>query len=206
MLVPRRRFRRVTLTMRSPVVLIALVAAAGCTSTPRTAMPRPAAKPKVVEHPDRIFVREVLVAMDDFTDEACACADASCVSAVQVRINQWAEPRLPRMKALTPTAEENERADALHSRMHGCMTRFDEPPMPLTGAAILGQLESFKDEICACTEPTCVAGVQDRMMAWALANLEAMKGINPTSDEDAQAERIDAELAACMRRIDGVAP
>lgn len=206
MLVPRCRFRQLDLSMRSPVVLIALVAAAGCHSTPPTAAPRPAPTPPVAEHPDRIFVREVLVAMNDFTDEACACTDATCVSAVQGRMNEWAEPRLPRMKALTPTAEENERADALHSRMHGCMTRFDEQPMPLTGAAVLDQLDSFKTEICACTEPACVAGVQDRMMAWAVTNIEAMKGIDPTPDEDARAERIDAELAACMRRIDGVAP
>jgi hypothetical protein len=192
--------------MRSQVVLFALVAAAGCHATPRAATSPPAPKPKVAEHPDRAFVREVLVAMNDFTDEACACADAICVSAVQVRMNDWAEPRLPRMKTLTPTAEENERADALHSRMHGCMTRFDDSPMPLTSSAILGQLESFKAEICACTEPSCVAGVQERMMAWALANLDAMKGVSPTPDEDAQADRIDAELAACMRRIDGVAP
>jgi hypothetical protein len=192
--------------MRSPVVLIALVAAAGCHSTPRTATPQPAPKPKVVEHPDRIFVREVLVAMNDFTDEACACADATCLGAVQVRMNHWAEPRLPRMKSLTPTAEENRRADSLHTRMQGCMTRFHEEPMPLTSGAILGQLETFKNEICACTEPTCVASVQERMMAWALANLEAMKGVSPTDDEDAQAERIDAELVACMQRIDGVTP
>jgi hypothetical protein len=194
-------------SMRSSAVSIALAAVAGCHSTPHPEAPRPAPKPKVAEHPDRAFAREVLGAMNDFTDEACACADASCVSSVQVRMNQWAEPRLPRMKALTPTADENERASALHSRMQVCLTRFDEPTtMPLTGAAILDQLSSFKDEICACTEPTCVAGVQERMMAWALANLEAMKGIDPTSDEDAQAERIDAELAACMRRIDGISP
>src|SRR5205085_12592815 len=110
--------------MRSRVVLIALVAAAGCHSTPRIATPRPAPTPQVAEHPDRIFVREVLVAMNDFTDQACACTDATCVSAVQVRMNDRAEPRLPRMQSLTPTAEENERANALHARMHGCLTRF----------------------------------------------------------------------------------
>ncbi|MBZ0237782.1 MAG: hypothetical protein K8M05_36040 [Deltaproteobacteria bacterium] len=154
-------------------------------------------------HPDRVLAREVLVIMRGFTDEACACADHACVSGVQARMAEWAAPRLPRIQELTPTAEENEAAEALQVRMQGCLARLAPPVMPLTGAVVLGQLRGFKDDICACRDKACVAGVQERMLAWAVENLEAMKGLEPTKAEGAEAELIDTELTACIERIDG---
>lgn len=144
--------------------------------------------------------------MSGFTDEACACTDASCVEAVRARMGEWAHPRLARIQLLRPTDDENHRAEVLQARMQGCLERFTAPPMELTGTVILAQLETFKNEICACTDQACVAGVQQRMLAWAMANLDAMKDIDPTADEDAAAERIDAELATCIARFEGAEP
>ncbi len=204
--------------MRSPVVLVLVLVAvvvAGCRSAPGPRAPagapaiapvattaaRPA--PASALYPDRVLAREVLVTMRGFTDEACACADRACVADVQTRMAAWAAPRLPRIQRLTPTADENEAAEALHVRMQVCLDRLAPAVMPLTGAVVLGQLRGFKDDICACRDKTCVAGVQERMLAWAVENLEAMKGLEPTPAEGEEAELIDTELSACIERIDG---
>lgn len=203
--------------MRSTVALFALVAAAGCRPIPNGAAPTQAAaspraapvarpSPASATHPDRVLAREVLVAMSDFTDEACACPDAACVGAVQSRMSAWAGPRLARIQAMTPTDAENASAEALQVRMQGCLTKHTAPVMPLTGTVILSQLRGFTGEICACADAVCVGEVRQRMLAWAMANLDAMKDIDPTAEEDAEADRIDSELAACTARIEGQTP
>lgn len=150
-----------------------------------------------------MVAREVLVAMTGFTDDACACTDGACVAAVQARMGEWAEPRLPRIQEVRPTAQENEAAEAIQVRMQGCLSKFAAPAvMPLTGALILEQLGGWKDQICACSDKACVADVQRRMLTWAMENMDAMKGVEPTADEDAEANRIDGELATCIARID----
>jgi hypothetical protein len=201
--------------MRSPVVLFVAVVVVGCQSSSRSrALAKPpkaapvaptAARPAPASalHPDRVMAREVLVTMRSFTDEACACEDQACVAAVQARMAEWAEPRLPRIQELKPTAEENEAAEAIHVRMQVCLARVAPPVMPLTGPVVLGQLRDFKDDICACKDKECVAGVQQQMLAWAVENLEAMKGLEPTKAEGAEAELIDTQLTACIERIDG---
>lgn len=144
--------------------------------------------------------------MTSFTDETCACTDAECVRAVQARLADWAQPRLARIQALRPTDAENAAAEALQVRMQRCLVERTAPPMQLTGSMILTTLEAFKDEICACGDQACIAGVQQRMLSWAMANLDAMKGVDPTDEEDAAAERIDSELAACTTRFTRTAP
>jgi hypothetical protein len=203
--------------MRSPLVLAALVAVAGCHSVAATAPPTAAkssatrgpvarAAPASAAHPDRVMAREVLAAMNGFTDEACACTDATCVAAVQARMGEWAAPRLPRIQALRPTAEENTAAEAIQVRMQGCLVAFTAPVMPLTGDLILSQLRNWKEQVCECTDQACVADVQQRMLAWAMANLDAMKGVEPTADQDAEADRLDAELATCIARLEAGKP
>lgn len=200
--------------MRSPVVLFVLAAVAGCHPAPRTqptvartepvaGTPVARAAPASALHPDRVLAREVLVAMTRFTDEACACTDATCASAVQARLGEWASPRLARIQTLKPTADENRAAEAIQLRMQGCMAQFTAPSvMPLTGALILQQLHGWKDRVCACTDKACVADVQRQMLAWAMENMDAMKGVEPTEDEDAEADRLDGELATCIARIE----
>jgi hypothetical protein len=208
---------RVRFRMRSPLVALALVSVAGCHAVPtRAAAPAatkvtsssgPVARPAPASaaHPDRLLAREVLAAIGRFTDEACACADASCVGEVQMRMGAWAKPRLPRIQLLKPTEAENAAAEALQVRMQSCLARHEAPPMLLTGRVVLDQLAEWKTQICACTDQACVQGVQEQMMTWAAANLDAMKGLEPTADEDAEADRIDSELNACIARIESSA-
>src|SRR5688572_2488732 len=97
--------------MRSPLLLLALVAVAGCRPVPTAGPAAPAATqmsaraapgarpaPASAVHPDRVMAREVLTTMRDFTDQACECADAACVSDVQARMGDWARPRLARIQ------------------------------------------------------------------------------------------------------------
>ncbi len=77
-----------------------------------------------------------------------------------------------------------------------------EKPKPKTpGEEILGKMEEFKDAACRCKDLVCAEKVESDMMEWAMKNMEKMKDLKPTKEEDERAGKISEAMQACKEKL-----
>ncbi|MEZ4401883.1 MAG: hypothetical protein R3B06_17775 [Kofleriaceae bacterium] len=67
--------------------------------------------------------------------------------------------------------------------------------------AMLKKLEAFRDEACACPEPTCVFDVERAMKNWLITEGPKLMGVKTTPAQDARGQAASAAMEACVERI-----
>lgn len=70
----------------------------------------------------------------------------------------------------------------------------------------IARMREYKADLCACADATCAEDVQKKLMDWAVAHMEDIKEFEPTPEQEAEADKIEEELAVCEARFEGVAP
>lgn len=71
--------------------------------------------------------------------------------------------------------------------------RFDE---------ILGELESFKTQMCACKDAACADQVMDARREYRKTMRQKLeKGAKATEEQDRRGKALEAELQACRRAL-----
>jgi hypothetical protein len=76
----------------------------------------------------------------------------------------------------------------------GSKDKFDE---------VLGEMGSFKDKMCACTDKACVDKVQDDWRTFRKGMKEKIsKDLKPTDAQDKKARELDDEMRTCRRKFD----
>jgi hypothetical protein len=116
--------------------------------------------------------------IDALQAQACACTDAPCRTALA--------PRL---------AEHRQRFELVAAATTACLPGSNDD-----AEKVLRKLRSVHHEICACADTACVEASQARMMKWMLANAESFKDVEPTAEQEATADKLDAEMDACRER------
>jgi hypothetical protein len=82
--------------------------------------------------------REVMAKFEEIKSKMCACADRACADRIQKELERWSDTMTPKVKAKTPTAEEQKRATELMTAYAECSikaraeakTEADDPPPP----------------------------------------------------------------------------
>lgn len=62
----------------------------------------------------------------------------------------------------------------------------------------LAQMETFKNQMCACKDAACTKDVTDKMTKWAADHKQDGKPGDMTDDQKKKASAISDELAKCM--------
>jgi hypothetical protein len=119
--------------------------------------------------------------------EACGCADEAC--AVRMLVELEAQRRA---------------FEATYAEATSCVQKLKPPS---DGAEeVLQKLGAFRDTTCACQDAACVSAAEKQFMEWAIANMETLKDIKPTTEQEARAEVLEAEMDRCKARHEPSAP
>lgn len=199
------------------IVSLALAAAAACggkSASPATS-PEPATTQPVVSDPAPPagdFGTVAIARMTEFKEQVCACADSACVLEAEKALMEWATQHSDALSAFEPSKEQDEVADGIEQEIDACRTRVDgasagsgggaSGPAP-TGAEILAKMRSFKDKLCACKDLGCLEKVEQEMSDWAMQHMAGMKDVKPTKAENAEADKIQAEMDRCREKFAG---
>ncbi|MBA3459879.1 MAG: hypothetical protein H0T46_07950 [Deltaproteobacteria bacterium] len=73
--------------------------------------------------------------------------------------------------------------------------------------AVLGELEGFKNRMCACVDKACGDQVADDWRAYRATMKDKLgKDGKPSEAQDKRGRVIDEEMRACRRKLTGEAP
>ncbi len=61
----------------------------------------------------------------------------------------------------------------------------------------------LRDKACACKDLACVEKVEKELLDWAMKNMEMMKDMKPTKEQDERAEKLSDEMRACRQKVEG---
>jgi len=67
---------------------------------------------------------------------------------------------------------------------------------------VLEKMGELRDKACACKDLPCVEKVEKELVAWATKNMEMMKDMKPTKEQDERAEKLSDEMRACREKVD----
>ena len=189
--------RRITLSFAALV----LVACGGKSSAPPSTATTPATTEPAPAPTTALTGQVVLARFGEFRDQMCACQDVACAERLEQGMMEWATAHIEELKAIEPTSEEDATADRMEAEMDACRERLSASSV--TAAELLAGMEGFKVKVCACNDGACVEKVEREMVEWAMARMDAMKHLKPTPAEDAEADRIQAEMETCKTRVAG---
>jgi hypothetical protein len=152
---------------------------------------------------------ELMIAkMREYKATVCACKDAPCVETAQKEIMDWAVAHAEELKDVKPTAEQDAEAEKLDGEIEACEGKLmggavagSGASASITAAEILAKMAEYKTKVCLCKDTACVEKIEIEMGEWARANMEAMMALTPTKTEDAEADKIEAEMTACREKI-----
>ena len=86
----------------------------------------------------------------------------------------------------------------------GDKKKDEAPAKPKTPVEeVLQKMKDFKEQMCACKDTACVERTEEGMMEWAMKNMEKMKDMKPSKEEEAVADKIDEEMDKCKARAEG---
>ncbi len=77
----------------------------------------------------------------------------------------------------------------------------EAPAETSAGDAVIAMFAGFKDQTCACADAACIEKVEQAMMDWAMKNMETLKDLKPTREQDERADQLEAEMDACKARV-----
>lgn len=63
------------------------------------------------------------------------------------------------------------------------------------------KMREHKAQICACQDKACVEEAQKALMDWAMKHMEDLKDVEPTDAQNAEADKIQAEIDVCEARF-----
>jgi hypothetical protein len=146
-----------------------------------------------------------LVELAAFKAKMCACKDKACADALQTDYATW-QRNLRTKVAEKPNKQQEARGTVIENEMKECRKKAElaTPGASGGGAAIdamLGQMQTFRDKICACTTKDCATKLQAEMKTWRDQVGKSVADAKPTQDQDARAGRLNAELKACAGKL-----
>lgn len=149
-------------------------------------------------------VARALDTLEQLKDRGCACTEQACFLAVQAELDGWARANAERMAGVKATRAQATRARAIDQEMIECQERFGVLTEDYKLADVLvAELRAYKDRYCACTSAGCIDQVDLAIRGWRAARRDEVQRLKPTKKQDADAARVEAQIAACVARVVG---
>ncbi|HUQ01211.1 MAG TPA: hypothetical protein VM261_01895 [Kofleriaceae bacterium] len=201
------------------VIALGMLACGGTSSPPQTAGSAAASgtgEPATTVAGDKGEL--MLSKMREYKTTVCECKDAACIETAQKEIMDWAVAHADELKDVKPSAEQDAEADRLDGEIEACESKLTGSASAggggasgggtsgggatITAAEILAKMAEYKNRVCACKDSACVDKVEIEMGEWARANMESMMALTPTKAEDAEADKIQADMTACREKLE----
>jgi hypothetical protein len=155
--------------------------------------------------PPADVIEAAIVQLDGFKTRMCACKDKACADGVQADYAQW-QRNLRAKLVEKPNKLQQVRGEGLEKEMTECRTKAESGTAGAPGGTsaidtMLTQMQGFRDQICACTTKDCASRRQAEMKTWMEQAAKSIADAKPTKDQDAKADRLDAEMKACVAKL-----
>jgi hypothetical protein len=143
--------------------------------------------------------------MQGFRDRTCACADAACANAVVTEMRAWAKTQAPLYKDID-SATVQQQLSGLTGEVAGCLKRLTSPSPAVDPAHVdavvteaITAMTGFRDQACACHDPSCAQAVGKAMIDWAGKRAMAMKDAVPGDQQRAAMQQVSDAIQTCLR-------
>ncbi len=195
------------MSLRS-TVLVAILLLVGCKhheAPARDAGAAPvAAKPMSVDTASALAT--AVTEMQGFRDRACACADLTCAAAVKAELQSWAKAQAARFKGQPTAVTEQQQLGKLAAEAGACLQQLAAPKAKVDPAHVdalvteaIVAMTGFRDQACACHDPTCAQAVGQAMLDWASKNAMKLKDAVPGDQQRNAMQDVSDEVQACLR-------
>jgi hypothetical protein len=146
-----------------------------------------------------------LVEVEAFSNKMCACKDKACADKVQVEFATWQRALRAKLTG-KPSALQDLRGKALDKEMRECRSKAEAATPGAAGGgdkidAMLVKMTALRDKMCACSDKPCLAGVEKEREVWTQGISRDLADAKPTKDQDARADKLDAEIKACKLKV-----
>lgn len=131
--------------------------------------------------------------LEDLRTKMCKCTTMACLERVDKELASWM-PAEGKQDETKP-AKTEARITRLTDELINCKRHVQGAEVK--AAAALAELQAVKNQMCACTDVTCLLAVTD-----AFSRMPAFdQSFTPTNDENQRAAAITREMNACFDRI-----